>query len=297
MSSLWTIDGALQLNADGSLIYDTVTPLELCCCPCHIYNAIRQRQLAYGLTGASLIDNSGATSYTLSQLIAYVNSIATGFVNGTYSGGANEPTMMTSSYATGAADEDALLVLVKAMLQTKLTTGGWGTVNGAKVDYTSFSGTLANAIAAATVLVTDGSHFWDGTEAIGTIEFRTESSDSFGYRANVRALVLEAVVAHDFSNLDFDGTLDVYIKPIATSYAAFDKQGLTVPNENVWGSVLTTVVNSSDGNYPSYDIGAEIGMNSPVQCPPNWVSSSPGGNLGFYCASYFSVVTWDFDCI
>ena len=127
--SLWTNQGS------NAVIVGDGTDVPIWCeeCPCYdiitCLGNIKERQQAYGITTAwdsgsptdvdKLIDATGTTSYTLLQLKAYVNNIATSYISGTYSGGASAPTMLAGTYANSAADVAELCTLALAMKEIK----------------------------------------------------------------------------------------------------------------------------------------------------------------------------------
>ncbi|MBP7638089.1 MAG: hypothetical protein KBA18_09470, partial [Kiritimatiellae bacterium] len=105
------------------------------CAPC--LKAIEQRQKAKGITTAwsagdptnvaRLIDTTGGTAYTLTQLKAYVNALCAGtsgcFIAGPYTGGVSAPTWLASTYANSATTVDELCALVAAMVYTRRAVG------------------------------------------------------------------------------------------------------------------------------------------------------------------------------
>ncbi len=127
--TLWRRYGTsiIMTGPDGRLWYCEHCP----CAPC--LEAIEQRQKAKGITAAwssgsptdvtRLIDTTGATSYTLDQLKAYVNALCAGasgcFIAGPYSGGASAPTWLANTYANSATTVDELCALVAAMVYTR----------------------------------------------------------------------------------------------------------------------------------------------------------------------------------
>lgn len=76
---------------------------------------ILERQKAAGITP----EISLTTVYTFAQYQTYINQLGPYFVDGEYSGGASQPTMMAADIADGADNVEALLELLYAMEETK----------------------------------------------------------------------------------------------------------------------------------------------------------------------------------
>ena len=123
MSQLWTINGVLQLNADGSLIYDVSGPLEHCCCECPFYYCIYERQLAAGWTTAwdsgdpanpaKFINYSCTKDYTLGELVNYVRALCSYYWSST----------IGIKHVADDTPEDTLANLI-AFTKTLMDTGG-----------------------------------------------------------------------------------------------------------------------------------------------------------------------------
>ena len=125
MGSFWKRDG--KVIVDGSK-----RPIFCDTCPCgvppdcyaNVIAALRERQRVLDYVDAiSVWPEVPDPKKTLAQCIAEVNSIAVGFLSGTYSGGsAATPNVHSDTYANGASDYCELYDLVKALVTT-CTTG------------------------------------------------------------------------------------------------------------------------------------------------------------------------------
>lgn len=273
-----------------------------------LVHAIKERQLAYGITTAwdagsptntgKLIEDTGAYSYSLTQLKAYVNAIAPAYVSGSYTGGADAPTMLGATYADTANSDTELLALVKAMLETKLT------VTVASDRENQGSGSCPNAADAETAIETAQADY--GFDPADNLYYREVVSIYTGLGIGYWQAYLTAHM-YDYacsmpSALACEPKLYAKAqKPHAkliyqlTSFH-FDKQGYAVPNEDNYGIVATgTTEKRSTYVFNMFGVG-ELPM------PTEWnewggETGYEGSSTGFRLTDFFAVMEWEFSFV
>jgi len=287
-------------NDSGELIVDgSGQPIICATCPCcnNVY-AIYQRQLAYGITTAwdagdptntaKLIHREGGDGYyTLAQLKAYVNAIATSFIDGAYSGGASQPTMLTGTYADPAGDTDDLYALVIDMDETKETITRANGVTG-------YGGVLFGYVS------------WPNAVAFADSDFHTSWSAHISVPARAWGL---GVRTSDYGCvkqvISWAGTVSgmstaiahsatIYgqtLAPTAADWNSYSTQSQTIAAENMYGALSTiaagTWASDTSGNWLDETILP------PDETYPIGIGTSGDG---FKIENEFAVVTWSFSC-
>lgn len=271
-----------QSGHAGPIVGDTGAPVLCATCPCTtvstICDCILERQKAANVYYTGWTTCPG--TYTLTQLKAYVNGMAPSYIDGTYTGGASLPTMLTNTYANAAATEAELLVLVKDMLTTKTAYGTMTSPN----NYAGGVGNrateaLAKADAIAAYAYTTGVTYWAAKLANWKFDGTDYDAQLNTWRAYVsRNNVYDGIA----SDVRFFGQSD-------PGLLTFDKQGFSIPDAYEYGEMATVLGNTSTTVVSGYVVDAAY--------PPNWAPTALAYGFGFYLIPQFILFDWDFACV
>ena len=315
--ALWAdpTTGVPYVNADGSLFDTDQATLEDCCCgpagDCEsLQEAIKERQQATGITTAwdsedptntakLIADWEDKSDYDLDEYKAYVNAIAEDYVDGTYTGGASEPTMLTATYANTATDCDELLALVQDMMCTTIDSAS--DTNEAEYQSVGWDADWDTAKSDAT------STFPDYTNNDPVQDYRPGAHTAAwknGGKYDTRSVALTCKIGVTDVPTAISHSADVYAMTVTAERLSvgappyphthtWDQQGYTGMTEDQWSKIAEV----ASGSWASHTTGELPGTTQ----PPNFVSqpADPEGRTKGFAYSNdthtpFFVLTWDF---
>lgn len=274
----WRKNGSISL-----LVGDTGGPFWCDHCPCEppCLTAIKERQQAFGLVAPNLIDDSGATSYTLAQLKAYVNALCTGasgaFIANGYTGGASTPTWLASTYANSATTIPELCALVLAMHETNRTVASgayeywYGIANNADLE-------TAKAAAIADY------HFYESGSGLHIVAYT--KIEHYGNWYVGMALEPNRLTISGLSTA-LGKTVNFWsFAAVANPGDPFDAQGKTPVVENEWSNIEIVAAGLA--------ASAISALWPAAGAPPNWGTEE--SILGFrdVTSSQFGTIVWAF---
>ena len=257
-----------------------------------INNMIRERQLADRVGSPLTLDATVEDSVA----IAAVNAIAADFVQGRYNGGASAPTMLSSSYATGAASEEELAALVRAMIQTKLDSDDEDVTETAGAQYDGHGGSEPSLAEAKAEAEADWalSGTPTGTEihenAYTTVTYPIPPTPEYGAEL-ARGACAISIAGMDTSLSKSVTLYDVLGTPSPDETTGVGHSGLDLEDLVPGNRVALKTVDA--GAAATADFGTLFGDASQL---PSW----DGGKYSFdsggapYYADRFLLITWSF---
>jgi hypothetical protein len=216
--------------------------------------------------------------------------------------------MLTNTYATNASDISAMLVLVRAMMETKTTA----TIDGGTTKYRGYG--AATAITDATYPYSES--YKSACRSVAIADYAWESI------YNARQLGAYTTYWASYSNLGgeiFASDADIQTGSVSTaidhqfkimgkptkfmtySASGFSKQGFAIPDEDTYGLLKSSDVTNSSNVI----VAGVLGGQQPPPRPNDWSTISGGWGgfptydndaLGFRInpADLFVLVAWSF---
>jgi len=295
------------------------TGVKLCSyqeCPEKLAEAILERQKAAGITAAW--DSGSPTnaakqisltyaSYTDAHYRAYINQIAPSFLDGTYSGGTDAPSMLTDQYANGIEGCENLYAIVCDMIETSKHISNYSIEDDTTLKLASGEGWDGNPSPEA--LLAEALENWDKPQAIYApprpIDIHVGVYSSWTRRNRLTAYAFEATrwranATGLFSGIDKKAKFYIKITDPGpgphsdvTYTVIFDKHG----DSNVF---------DDDDEFHMYDETSWMGRSttsikakffgslSLPNTPPMTEGNYTGSRRGYRFNGVYVVITWSF---
>lgn len=238
---------------------------------------ILKREKAAGIAAQNRIDHH-PYPVSIANCIEHINECATVFLSTTYSGGSSEPTMLTSSYATGETTRTALYTKVLAMAKTKVSCTITSVTGNTRQGQGSSASAAQSAYAVLPGVKTASISKWcrfDGTTTY----------TCYGASGLVTIAGLSSAIAHSASYYAKAAKPGI----MSDTYETFDTQSTTLcPAVGQWGEVGT----EASGTWTEASSDAVISTAAPTVWP-----AAQGTSIvyaGFKLTNPFAVVTWSF---